>query len=89
MEEEKKRKECKKCGDELVIDETPKIKVNGKDVGIADLDNIMSEVIALNLSDDAQISKELLQRVKDRDFVPSSVEKEYSHALLEEYKQRI
>jgi predicted Mrr-cat superfamily restriction endonuclease len=89
MEEEKKRKECKKCGDELVIDETPKIKVNGKDVGIADLDNIMSEVIALNLSDDAHISKELLQRVKDRDFVPSSVEKEYSRALLEEYKQRI
>ncbi len=89
MEEEKKRKECKKCGDELVIDETPKLKINGKDVGIADLDNIMNEVIALNLNDDAQISKELLERVKDRDFVPSSVEKEYSRALLEEYNNRI
>jgi hypothetical protein len=89
MEGEKKRKECRKCGDELVIDETPKLRINGKDVGIADLDNIMNEVIALNLTDDSTISKELLQRVKDRDFVPPSVEREYSRALLEEYNNRI
>ena len=89
MGEEKKKKECRKCGDELVIDETPKLKINGREVGIAELDNIMNEVIALNLSDDAEISRELLQRVKDRDFVPASVEKEYSRALLEEYKERI
>jgi hypothetical protein len=76
MEGEKKRKECRKCGDELVIDETPKLRINGKDVGIADLDN-------------TTISKELLQRVKDRDFVPPSVEREYSQALLEEYNNRI
>jgi|WetSurMetagenome_2_1015567.scaffolds.fasta_scaffold37572_3 hypothetical protein len=89
MEGEKKRKECRKCGDELVIDETPKLRINGKDVGIADLDNIMNEVIALNLTDDTTISKELLQRVKERDFVPPSVEREYSQALLEEYNNRI
>lgn len=89
MEGEKKRKECRKCGDELVIDETPKLMINGKEVGIADLDNIMNEVIALDLTDDTTISKELLQRVKDRDFVPPSVEKEYSRALLEEYNNRI
>ena len=85
----KKQKECRKCGEELVIDETPKIKVNGKDIGINDLDDIMEKVAAMNLSDDAEISKSLLKLVKESDFVPSSVEREYQTALLEEYKNRM
>jgi hypothetical protein len=84
-----KKKECRKCGEELVIDETPKIKVNGKDIGINDLDDIMSQVIAMNLSDDGEIGRRLLKLVKDSDFVPASVEQEYQQALLDEYKNRI
>lgn len=83
-----KQKECRKCGEELVIDETPKIKVNGKDIGINDLDVIMDQVNALGLTDDNEIGKKLLKLVKESDFVPSSVEKEYQAALLEEYRNR-
>ncbi|OPY31952.1 MAG: hypothetical protein A4E32_01560 [Methanomassiliicoccales archaeon PtaU1.Bin124] len=85
----KKDKECRKCGEELVIDETPKIKVNGKDVGINDLDDIMVKVSGMNLTDDGEIGRHLLRLVKESDFVPSSVEKEYQQALLEEYKNRL
>ncbi|QLH74058.1 MAG: hypothetical protein HPY73_00380 [Methanomassiliicoccales archaeon] len=84
----KKEKECRKCGDELVLDETPKLKINGKDVGINDLDEIMNEVMALGLKDETAIGRELLSRVKANDFVPRSVEKEYERALLEEYNRR-
>lgn len=83
-----KKKECKKCGEELVIDETPKLKVGGREVGINDLDDIMSDVIAMELKDHVSIGKELLKKVKENDFVPSSVEKEYERALLEEYIRR-
>ena len=83
-----KQKECRKCGEELVIDETPKIKVNGKDIGINDLDDIMDQVNALGLKDDEEIGRRLLKLVKENDFVPSSVEKEYQAALLEEYRSR-
>jgi hypothetical protein len=86
---EVKKKECRKCGDELIIDETPKLKINDKEVGINDLDDIMNEVIAMKLNDEVIISRELLKRVKDHDFVPSSVEREYERALLEEYHRRI
>jgi len=85
----KKEKECKKCGEELVLDETPKLKIGGKDIGINDLDEIMSEVMSLGLSDHAAIGRELLKRVKENDFVPSSVEKEYEAALLGDYLRRM
>jgi hypothetical protein len=86
---EEKKKECRKCGDELIIDETPKLKIGNKDVGINDLDDIINEVMAMKLSDDVHISKELLKLVKEHDYVPSSVEREYERALLEEYNRRI
>lgn len=82
------KKECRKCGDELVLDETPKIVVKGREVGIADLEDIIKEVEALSLNDEKSISQALLHRVKERDFVPSSVEREYEMALLEEYRRR-
>ncbi|MFA5312317.1 MAG: hypothetical protein WC375_03230 [Methanomassiliicoccales archaeon] len=83
-----KKKECKKCGEELVIDETPKLKVGGREVGINDLDDIMSAVMSLEIDDRATIGKELLRRVKENDFVPSGVEREYEKALIEEYFRR-
>ncbi|HSV41926.1 MAG TPA: hypothetical protein VLH13_00775 [Methanomassiliicoccales archaeon] len=83
------KKECRKCGDGLVLDETPKIKVNGKEVGINDLDQIMDQVMAMNLGDDEAIGMNLLKLVKENDFVPTSVENEYRRALLEEYRSRV
>jgi hypothetical protein len=82
-------KKCEsKCDVGIPQDETPKLRVGGKDIGIGCLDDVMSEVQELGLKDDAAITKELVKRVKDRDFIPSKVEKEYAAALLAEYHRR-
>lgn len=84
------KKECHRCGDQLEypVNETATLSVGGKDVGITCLDDVMNEVLSLNLYDDAVIKKELLRRIKDRDYVPPNSEGEYSEALLNEYKKR-
>lgn len=82
-------KKCaKKCDTGIAMDETPKLKIGGKDIGISSLDDVMAEVEALELDDDDAITKELVARVKDRDFIPAKVEKEYAAALLAEYRRR-
>ena len=85
------KKECHRCGDQLEypVNETATLSVGGKDVGISCLDDVMNEVLSLNISDEVQISKELLDRVKEKDYVPPKAEKEYSEALLAEYKKRV
>jgi hypothetical protein len=84
------KKECHRCGDQLEypVNETATLSVGGKDVGISCLDDVMNEVLSLNIDDDAAIKKELLSRVKARDYIPSNSEGEYSEALLNEYKKR-
>jgi hypothetical protein len=85
------KKECKRCGDQLEfpINETATLSVGGKDVGIVCLEDVMNEVLSLNIVDDTEIERELLKRVKERDYIPPKAEKEYSEALLVEYKKRI
>ncbi len=84
------KKECHRCGDQLEypINETATLSVGGKEVGISCLDVIMNEVLSLNMSDDIEIRIELLNRLKERDYVPSKAENEYAEALLKEYKNR-
>jgi hypothetical protein len=48
----------------------------------------MNEVLSLNIDDEAAIKKELLSRIKARDYVPPKSEDEYSDALLVEYRKR-
>jgi hypothetical protein len=62
------------------------ISINGKLIGIDSLDSIVAEVRALNLSDDVAIAEELLKRVKKTNYVPTIRSKDYSEALLKEYK---
>ncbi len=62
------------------------IEINGKLIGIDHLDDIIAEVRALDLSDDATITEELLKRVKRSNYVPTSRTREYGEALLKEYK---
>jgi hypothetical protein len=82
-------KKCaSKCDVGIAQDETPKLKVGDKDIGISCLDDVMMEVEEMGLKDDAAITKELVKRVKDRDFIPAKVEKEYAAALLAEYHRR-
>jgi hypothetical protein len=85
------KKECHRCGDQLEypVNETASLSVGGKDVGISCLDDVMNEVLSLNIENDAEIKRELLNRIKERDYVPPKAESEYSEALLIEYKRRV
>jgi hypothetical protein len=85
------KKECHRCGDQLEypINETATLNVGGKDVGISCLEDVMNEVLSMNIKDEVEVRRELLTRVKDRDYVPSKAESEYADALLEEYRKRV
>jgi len=61
---------------------------DGLQVGILDLDRILQEVSELNLSDNQSIGKELIDRVKEDNYVAKSAEKEYVPALIHEYQKK-
>ena len=82
--------DCKKCDNGLEsfqMDETPKLMVKGKEIGIHALDEIMQHVRSLGLQE-PRLGDELLGEVKRRDYVPPSVEKDYRAALVQEYMRR-
>ncbi len=61
---------------------------DGFRVGIVNLDNILQEVADMRLADSSSIKEELLKRVKDQNYVPSTAESDYSVALYYEYKNK-
>jgi hypothetical protein len=61
---------------------------DGLQVGILNLDTILQEVSELNLSDTKSIGKELIDRVKECNYVAKSAEKEYISALIHEYRKK-
>jgi len=61
---------------------------DGLQVGILNLDMILQEVSELNLSDNQSIGKELIDRVKESNYVAKSAEKEYVSALIHEYQKK-
>jgi hypothetical protein len=74
-------------------DATSKIRkltlLDGLQVGIKNLDRILSEVADLKIIDPQALKQELLEKVKARDnYVPPSAENEYSAALLREYQRQ-
>ena len=66
---------------------TKQITVNGKDVGINELNEIIAEVKALQLDNDEAITERLLTLTKKHNYVPTSRVKHYGEALLREYKR--
>jgi hypothetical protein len=62
---------------------------DGSKVGIAELDSILQEVIALKLSDAEAIKAELLRRVREHNYVAPTASGEYAAALLREYEVRL
>jgi len=61
---------------------------DGFQVGIINLDNVLREVAELNLTDVEAIRKELLERVKARNYIATGAEYDYSTALLREYRRQ-
>ncbi len=66
-----------------------RIRIEGKEIGIDQLDRVLDQVIALHLQDENQIREELLRRIRVFNYVPTRKQEEYGAALLEEYRHRI
>ncbi|MDW5564338.1 MAG: hypothetical protein SA339_14080 [Methanomassiliicoccus sp.] len=64
-----------------------KIMIRDQETGIAQLDEIIAKIRAMNL-DDAEIGRALLKEVKIFNFVPRSQEKDYELAMVKEYDRR-
>lgn len=63
------------------------MKVGGLDVGISGLADIVEKGLGIMDAPDAEIKTLLLTELKARNYVPSSVEKEYMVSLWSEYKK--
>lgn len=82
--------DCKKCDSSLEaiqLDETPKLVVKGREIGINALDDIMKDVRSRSLQE-PELGTVLLNEVKRLDYVPPSMEKDYLAALLQDYQRR-
>ena len=82
--------DCKKCDsslDAIQLDETPKLVVKGREIGINALDDIMKDVHSRKRQEQ-ELGTALLNEVKRLDYVPSSLEKDYQAALLQDYQRR-
>ena len=58
------------------------IQVDGHGIAIVGLTEIINEVHKLGLTDDEKIKKELLERVKKRNWVPGAAGAKYADALF-------
>ncbi|MDZ7260933.1 MAG: thioredoxin family protein [candidate division KSB1 bacterium] len=65
------------------------ISIGGMKVGLVGLSDIIEEVKAMGLTDDRELKNVILQKVKSQNYVPSSREQEYAHALLKMYKKSL
>lgn len=68
---------------------TKRVLIDGKETGIDHLDFIFDEVRKLRLENNAEISGEILKRVKVFNYVPTKKTAEYAVALLAEYRKGI
>lgn len=64
-----------------------KIIVDGKEVGINKLDNILDDVKKLNLTSVSEIKDNLIKRACALNYIPSKKKDFYAEALLLEYKK--
>jgi hypothetical protein len=65
-----------------------KIEVDGQEVGIAQLDQIINKVAALGLRSEEEVGRALLKEVKIFNYVPASKEPDYQRAIIKEYSKR-
>jgi hypothetical protein len=64
------------------------LEVQGRLVGMAQLDEIIADVMSMGLGDDDQIADELLHRAKVFNFIPAKMNFDYGAALLREYHRQ-
>ncbi|QLH74596.1 MAG: hypothetical protein HPY73_03445 [Methanomassiliicoccales archaeon] len=83
-EEEEERPCCPSSAARMIR----KVMIGGKEVGIAQLDQIISKISKMSLTDENELSSVLIKEVKIYNYVPRSKENEYRKAVMEEYRKR-
>ena len=63
----------------------PALTVAGKQIGITGLDAAFAAVQARGLTGDAEIGAELMQRLRENNYIPPAIAEEYAAAVLAEY----
>lgn len=86
METEKREKPC--CAAEA-LRRVRRIEVGGVVVGLAMLDDILTDTVALALSGDGAIGDELIKQVKIYNYIPKEAEPLYRAALMREYQNEV
>jgi hypothetical protein len=61
------------------------LTVAGKQIGITGLDAAFAAVQARGLTGDAEIGAELMKRLRENNYIPPAIAKEYATAVLAEY----
>ena len=90
MSDEKDGVYCKVCGGIIPQNTTVgSIEVNGKPTGINQLEWILDEVSAMHLHSDVDLKKELINRAKVLNYIPTKITEQYADALLHVYKERL
>ncbi|MDD1673492.1 MAG: NAC family transcription factor [Methanomicrobiales archaeon] len=88
MAEDKEGKYCTVCGG--VVPDSIKIRkivIEGKEIGIDQLDMILTQVQRLMLSNENRIMDEILIRVKVFNYIPTKKITAYREAFLTEYRK--
>jgi hypothetical protein len=81
-------REEKPCCPSSAARKVRQLTIQGRPVGIAQLDEIMAEASALGLEKEEDLSKELLRRAEVFNYIPPKMSSDYGSALLEEYRRR-
>lgn len=68
-------------------EEITQLNIAGQKIGLIGLSEIFETLKQKNLSDEAELKKELLQQVRAHNYVPDSRAEDYAIALLREYKK--
>jgi NAD-dependent dihydropyrimidine dehydrogenase PreA subunit len=63
--------------------------VEGKQTGIVGMDEIFQELYQAGKRPDESLKEELLNRLKDKNYIPPAKEETYASAFLQEYKRFI
>ena len=63
------------------------IRVGANRVGIIGLEKVFEELKTQGIQGDDRLKTELIQRVKERNYIPPTVKGSYAVALVDEYKE--
>ncbi len=62
------------------------IKVGESEVGIQDLGKILRKVYFLGIEDEEVLKEELMEKVREKNYIPEKMKSLYEEALLREYQ---